>query len=192
MQLNPRILAALAIALSVAMVLSTGTAATAAKTPKPPKAKTLSGTATITGTGGAIAPLVCTASGYADQCPSGTCSCFTITGAKEAGKLLGSASVDLAVTIDSGDALSTATLTCSPVYGQAIVTLTGKSAGVETINFQGAFCGAPVKGKALAGGAWQIFQSTNGESGLGTVTGQGVISTSGIDLTLSGSATITP
>jgi hypothetical protein len=160
-----------------------------------PKPKTVSGSVTITGTTGSETPGECAASGYEHQCPSGSCLCFAITGAKASGKLLGSGTADVSITLDEGDSLdTTGTIpTCDPVYGQAILTLTGKSPGTETINFQGTVCeAASLKGKATAGGAWQIFQSTNGESGLGTVTGQGVISGTDVDLTLTGSATTNP
>jgi hypothetical protein len=162
------------------------------------KPKTVTGSAVVTGSSGEIVPGACTSTtdAYADICPSGTCECFTIADAKLSGKLFGSGSADVTATIDLGDALlaSASPETCLPTFGDAVLTLSDKAADTETINFLGALCApATVKGKASAGGAWQIIDSTNNESGLGTVTGEGIIGNTGdINITLSGSATTTP
>jgi len=162
-----------------------------AKTPRP---IIISGSATITGSGGSTSPGECT-SGYSHQCPSGACECFEITGAKVKGTLLGgdSGTGDADVTLDDGDALSTSPPLCSPAYGVAVLHLTGRLPGTETINFQGTFClPASPNGKGSAGGAWEIFSSTINASGLGTASGQGIVDGTSVNLTLKGSITVTP
>ncbi len=118
-------------------------------------AKTITGSATVTGSGGCTSPGECTV-GYSQQCPSGNCECFEITGAKVAGSLLGGdkGTGDADVTLDDGDALSTSPPLCSPAYGEIVLHLTGKLPGTLTINFQGTFClPASLKGKGSAAGA---------------------------------------
>jgi len=159
-----------------------------------PKPKTVRGSAVITGTGGSIVDGACSAADtYAEICPSGTCECFEIADAKVAGMLYGKGTAKVIATIDLDDALSSTAPTCLPVYGEVILNTSGKKAATETINFQGAFCApASVGGKGAVGAAWEIIDSTNNEFGLGTVTGQGVHEGTGIDITLTGTATITP
>lgn len=171
--------------LAISMVAMFSPQAMAKKAPQPEK---LTGSVTVTGSTGSLLAGECT-TGYSDQCPSGTCECFTITDAKLTGKL-GKGSADVFATLDLGDALADAPPTCTPVYGETILTLKGQT---ETIDFQGAFCGAEtVKGKASASGGWQIVESTDSASGLGTVSGQGVIGGTEINLTLTGTVTLTP
>jgi hypothetical protein len=159
------------------------------------KAKTLKGSAVIEGTGGKTVPGACASTDdpYAEICPSGNCECFTITDAKVEGRLYGKGNADVFASIDEGDPLSDTPPTCLPVYGEVILNTRGKKAATETINFQGAFC-APesATSKGSVGAAWEIVDTTNDESGLGTVTGRGVHEGSNFDITLTGTATITP
>jgi hypothetical protein len=182
--MTKRVLSAMVFGLAISMVAIFSLQAMA-KTPKPKK---FTGSLMITGSTGSLLTGECT-TGYSDQCPSGNCECFTITGAKVAGGL-GKGAADVFATLDLGDALADAPPTCTPVYGETLVTLKGQT---ETVNFQGAFCGAlTVKGKASASGGWEIVDSTDSASGLGTVSGQGFIGGTDIDLTLKGSITLTP
>jgi hypothetical protein len=190
--MNRRVLGVAIFGAAIGMIamLSAGVMAETAV----PKPKTIKGSAVIIGTGGIIADGACiTANTYAEICPSGTCECFTITDAKVSGRLYGKGTADVFATIDLGNGLSGTPPTCLPVYGAVILNTSGKKAATETVNFQGAFCApASVNGKGSVGAAWQIVESTNNESGLGTVTGQGVHEGGGIDITLTGTATITP
>jgi hypothetical protein len=129
--------------------------------------KTVSGSATVIGSGGSLdttSACASTTDSYADICPSDHCECFTLTGAKVSDKLYGTGTADVTATIDPGDALLPSALPASylPTFGEIVVTKTGKTAATETIHFEGAFCGsASLKGKASAGGGWQIIDSTD-------------------------------
>ncbi len=189
--MHRRILDVAILGLAAGMI-AMSSAGVMAKTPKP---KTIKGSAVVSGIGGSIAGGACggDADLYAQICPSGKCECFTISDAKVSGKLYGKGTAEVFATIDLNDGLSSTPPTCLPVFGEVILNTSGKIAATETINFQGAFC-APetVNGKGSVGAAWQIIDSTNGESGVGTVAGQGVHEGGGIDITLTGTTTFTP
>jgi len=182
--MNRRVFSVAILSLAIGMIAMSSTGV---------MAKTFKGSATITGTGGSTVDGACSApDDYAEICPSGTCKCFTITGAKVTGKLFGKGTADVVATIDVGDALSNTAPTCLPAYGEVILNTSGKKAATETINFQGAFCQpASVNAKGSVGAAWQIIDSTNDESGLGTVAGRGVEEGNDIDVILAGTTTIT-
>ncbi|HKV53890.1 MAG TPA: hypothetical protein VJN94_04540 [Candidatus Binataceae bacterium] len=194
--MNEKMYRVMAVGVAAGMVALFSSQAMA-KPKGPPGPKTVTGSVSITGTGGSLALARDCTEGYSHQCPSDeagvTCECFSIIGAKVTGKF-GKGSADVFATLDLDDTLAhtpSLSQTCIPVYGQALLNL---SSAIETINFQGEFCGpATVKGKASVGGGWQIVDSTDNASGLGTVTGSGLIAGgSGVNLNLSGSVTFSP
>lgn len=164
----------------------------------PAMAKTFTGTAAIAGTTGSLVEDSECTTGYSEQCPSSpitgaTCDCFSISGAKVGGTLLGgekgTAVVD--VTIDTGDPLSDLPTSCYPVYGVGVLTLKGKLPGTVAINFQGAFCSnATDTGKTFISGGWQVIGSSIGAVGLGTLSGKGVVSDKDLHVTLTGSVSV--
>lgn len=104
------------------------------------------GSITASPTPGAGPGGACSASGYAATCPSGTCECLTITGAKVTGSLAGVGTADLNITLDTvGVTSDLAGDTCEPMFGTADLTTTtgvgkNKTARTETLNLLGAFC----------------------------------------------------
>ena len=110
--------------------------------------------ALITGTASAPTAGACTGQGYADQCPSGNCTCVTVTGATVGAfstcaaapncfPLAGKGTADLFLTFDVGADMPTLPQTpqCTPFFGVANLTTTRHhSPSTETLNLTGVNC----------------------------------------------------
>jgi hypothetical protein len=101
--------------------------------------------ATIMGTASAPTPGACT-EGYADQCPTSSCTCVQIPGATVgvvAGQIniAGKGSANVFLTLDNGATTPSATGDCTPFFGVAELTTTrGGKASSETLNLNGVSC----------------------------------------------------
>ena len=105
--------------------------------------------ATISGDFSGPVAGVCTPvpdTGYPDICPSGTCSCITMSAAKVTGSLAGKGVAVVNFTVDGNSATSPVSgATCQPAFGQAdIMTTVGRGANktvkTESINLLAALC----------------------------------------------------
>jgi hypothetical protein len=135
--------------------------------------------ATITGTASAPSTVKCT-EGYADQCPSGSCSCVQVSGAS-VGRVTGQAAIagagtaDLFLTFDNGAATVGGGGECTPFFGVAELTTTraGKAES-ETLNLNGVSCSPLTTANSPILGGFGIATSpkpVNGGTGFGKVTG---------------------
>jgi len=94
----------------------------------------------------AASPSACASpgAGFAGICPSGTCQCITITGAKLTGNF-GKGTADLLITEDPTNATAVGAGDCVPFFGTAVLNGTkgvGKKATPQTanVNLVGADC----------------------------------------------------
>lgn len=140
---------------------------------------------TIVGTASAPTPGQCT-EGYANQCPSGSCSCVQIPSAT-IGKvplqpiIAGLGTADLFVTLDNGAATVSASGRCTPFFGVAELSTTrGGKASSETLNLNGVDCSPLTGTDSPVLGGFGISASPapiNGGKGFGKI--GGVLDTAG-------------
>lgn len=85
----------------------------------------------------------CSSTGYAAICPSGSCLCATMTGAKVTGSLAGTEAANVSITVDTGDVTTDVSgSACQPIFGTADISPVGKnkSPETETLNLLGVYC----------------------------------------------------
>lgn len=141
---------------------------------------------TIVGTASAPSNGECTEPGYANQCPSGSCTCVLVPSAT-IGKvplqpiIAGPGTANLFLTFDNGAATVSANGECTPFFGVAELSTTraGKASS-ETLNLNGVDC-SPLTGtdNPVLGG-FGISSSPapiNGGKGFGKI--GGVLDTAG-------------
>jgi hypothetical protein len=135
--------------------------------------------ATITGTASAPSGSQCT-QGYANLCPSGSCSCVQVPGAvvgRVSGKpaIDGTGTADLFLTFDNGAATVSAAGDCTPFFGIARLTTTRLgSPSSETLNLNGVHCAPITTADSPILGGFGIATSpapVNGGKGYGKVNG---------------------
>jgi len=135
--------------------------------------------ATIVGTASAPTGSQCT-EGYANQCPSGSCTCVQIPSATVGlvtGRvaLAGKGTANLFLTFDNGAATVSASGDCTPFFG--VAELTTKRAGKassETLNLNGVSCNPLTTANSPILGGFGISKTptpVNGGTGFGKVTG---------------------
>jgi hypothetical protein len=135
--------------------------------------------ATISGTASAPAVGKCT-EGYADQCPTSSCSCVQIPNATvglvtgQVG-IAGKGSANLFLTFDSGAATVSDIGSCTPFFGVAELSTTrvGKASS-ETLNLNGVSCNPLTPGNSPILGGFGIATSpkpVNGGTGFGRFSG---------------------
>jgi len=134
---------------------------------------------TISGAASAPAVGQC-AEGYANQCPSGSCTCVEITNATVLpvpglAAIAGRGTADVFLSLDNGLATVSTSGECTPFFG--IAELTTKRAGKpssETLNFNGVNCSPLTTANSPILGGFGIAASpvpVNGGTGYGRVTG---------------------
>lgn len=152
--------------------------------------------ATITGTASAPSTGQCT-EGYANQCPTSSCTCVRIPGAtvgRVTGEvaIAGTGTANLFLTFDNGLATDSSSGDCTPFFGVAKLTTTraGKVSS-ETLNLNGVSCSPLTTANSPILGGFGIAASpkpVNGGTGFGKVTG--FLDPSGsVSLTLHGPVT---
>jgi hypothetical protein len=140
--------------------------------------------ATISGDFSGPVAGVCTPvpdTGYPDICPSGTCSCITMSAAKVTGSLAGKGVAVVNFTVDGNSATSSVSgATCQPAFGQADITTTvgrgaNKTVKTESINLLAALCDSKNgRSPSTLTGGWGIAASpapSPAASGWGTLDG---------------------
>jgi hypothetical protein len=154
--------------------------------------------ATIKGTASAPSNGQCTEPGYANQCPSGSCSCVQVPSAtvgKVPGQPLidGTGTANVFLTLDNGATTSGSTGDCTPFFGVAeFATTRAGKASSETLNLNGVSCSSLTAGanSPILGG-FGIATSpkpVNGGKGFGKVSGF-LDTTGSVSLTLHGPIT---
>ena len=130
-------------------------------------------------TAGPTANGACSSTGYAAICPSGSCQCATMTGAKVTGSLAGTGTANVSITLDLGDPTTVSGSTCQPIFGAAdLTTTTGKNKGpeTETLNLLGVYCDKFISGQPnTVSGGFGIAASpapSPAATGWGTMTGE--------------------
>ena len=153
--------------------------------------------ATIKGTASAPSNGECTEPGYANQCPSGSCTCVQVPSAAF-GKVTGQPNIDgtgtanLFLTLDNGAATASGIGDCTPFFGVAELTTTraGKASS-ETLNLNGVRCSPLTAADSPILGGFGIATSpkpVDGGKGFGKVSG--FLDTAGsVSLTLHGPIT---
>jgi hypothetical protein len=119
--------------------------------------------------------------GYPDICPSGTCSCITMSAAKVTGSMAGKGFAVVNFTVDGNSATSSVSgATCQPAFGQADITTTvgrgaNKTVKTESINLLAALCDSKNgRSPSTLTGGWGIAASpapSPAASGWGTLAG---------------------
>jgi hypothetical protein len=101
---------------------------------------------TIKGTVSGPVAGACSVTGYTAICPSGICSCLSVSAGDVKGRFAGSGVATVAITLDSGSATSSVSgSTCQPGFGVATLTTTlgaGKNKVVKTesLNMTLSYC----------------------------------------------------
>ena len=135
--------------------------------------------ATIVGTSSAPASNQCS-EGYADQCPTSSCTCVQVSGATVgvvAGEpnIAGKGTADLFLTFDNGAATESAAGACTPFFGVAeLSTKRAGKASSETLNLNGVSCTPLTTANSPILGGFGIATSPapiNGGKGFGKVSG---------------------
>jgi len=148
--------------------------------------------ATINGTASAPAANQCS-EGYANLCPSGSCTCVQVPGATVGvvtglPNIAGKGTANLFLTFDNGAATVSAAGKCTPFFGVAELTTTRHlKPSSETLNLNGVSCSplTPTNSPILGGfGISTTPAPVNGGKGYGKVTGF-------LDLPGSGSVSLT-
>jgi len=135
--------------------------------------------ATIVGTSSAPAANKCS-EGYADQCPTSSCTCVQVSGATVgvvAGQpnIAGKGTANLFLTFDNGAATESAASACTPFFGVAeLSTKRAGKASSETLNLNGVSCTPLTTANSPILGGFGIATSPapiNGGKGFGKVSG---------------------
>jgi hypothetical protein len=134
--------------------------------------------ATIKGTASGPATGQCT-EGYANLCPSGTCTCVQVPGATVGvvpllPNIAGVGTANLFLTFDNGAATISGSNSCIPFFGVAELTTTRHAmASSETLNMNGVSCSPLTTNNPILGG-FGISTTpapVNGGKGYGKISG---------------------
>ncbi len=118
--------------------------------------------------------------GYADQCPTNSCTCVEVSSATVANvtgepSLAGKGTADLFLTFDNGAATVSGVDDCTPFFGVAELTTTrGGKASSETLNLVGVNCSPLTTANSPILGGFGISTSpapVNGGKGYGKISG---------------------